>query len=317
MLAFSFFVTPTFAQETISVYLMGGQSNMQGVGRTSEIPAGQLPQPNVQLYHSTGTSSTDGANQWIPNQANGFASGHFGPEIGFGARLSELYSDERFAFIKHAVGGTDLNDDWRPGTFGNNRTYGVEYRTFVDTVNNGLAALAAENPTAENPTADIQIRGMVWQQGEEDSKIEEFANPYAHNFNNFIGRVREEFGVPNMPFVYGKVHDVEGNEVPIYVYNDVILDAQMAVDQDSGDLFAVTGAHVVDSSQYLTHGDIQDGFRDTDFAHFASGPMIDLGVAYADAFTVQVPEPPACALLTVAMTGWSPRCGYLRFWRLR
>ena len=290
------------AGQIINVYLMAGQSNMQGVGRTSEIPSELLPQPNVQLFHSTATSSTGGANKLIPNQANGFSSGHFGPEIGFGARLSKLHPQQQFVLIKHAVGGTDLNDDWRPGEFGNRRTQGVEFRTFTDTVNAGLEAIAAAKPDAE-----IRIRGMVWQQGEEDSKFENFANAYGQNFNTFIGRVRQEFNVPAMPFVYGKVHDVVGNEVPAYVHNDTILSAQMAVDQDSGDPLAVSGAFVVDSSGYLTHGDLQDGFRDDDFAHFASEPMIDLGKAYADTFAKRVPEPSACAMLGVAMAGCALR----------
>ncbi|XAL98044.1 hypothetical protein OT109_10585 [Phycisphaeraceae bacterium D3-23] len=272
---------PASAQpDVIDVYLMGGQSNMEGVGRTSRIPTGYLPQDSVQLYHSTGTSSVGGANHWIPNQANGYTGGHFGPEIGMGHELIELQPDAGVALIKHANGGTDLAEDWDPGTFGQTQTYGPEYLAFVNTVAAGLAALAIENPDAE-----IRLAGMVWQQGEEDSKFDRFSADYGQNLANLVARVREEFATPDLLFVLGTVHDVVGNEVPVYVYNDRVIDAQQNIDQYSGHALSVSGVHVVESSGYATHGDVIDGFRDNDFAHFTGDALVDLGEAYAWAFT--------------------------------
>lgn len=263
----------------IEVYLLGGQSNMAGVGRVDQVPADYLPESPCLLYHSNRTFSQDGANQWITIQPSGHTNGYFGPEIGFAKRMAELDPAAEIALIKHSVSATDLANHWDPGTLGQTGTYGSQYLTFVQTVNNGLSALQQENPDAE-----ILIRGMFWQQGERDSTSNASSADYADNLNQLIQRVREEFQTPDMRFVYGQVHDTVGNEAPTYLYNDRILEAQGKIAQDSGDALAMPGAFLVESADFQVHGDLQDGFRDTDFAHFSDSAMLDLGERYADVF---------------------------------
>jgi len=58
------------------------------------------------------------------------------------------------------------------------------------------------------------LRGMFWQQGEEDSKWGpgnlhptggDMSGDYANNLEGLVDRVRSVFSAPDMPFVYGNV----------------------------------------------------------------------------------------------------------------
>ena len=258
----------------IDVFLMAGQSNMQGVGRVDEIPEEFLPQPKVQIFHSTSIAGK--ANRWVGNHPCGFKDCCFGPEISFGYKLSQLKPDANIAIIKHATGGTDLVSDWKPGIPGQEATYGIEYKKFVATVKAGLQSLAEKNRQSK-----IRIRAMFWQQGEQDSKSETAATGYQKNLRMLIKRIRQEFDVENLPFIYGKVHDGTLAEVPAYKFNDLVIKAQSQVDQSSKHENAVPGAHVVESADFEVHGDVKDGFRDDDFAHLSSEGVLNLGEEYA------------------------------------
>ncbi len=258
----------------IDVFLMAGQSNMQGAGRVEDLPEEILPQPTVQIFHSAAIAGQ--ASRWVENHPSGFNNSHFGPEISFGYKFSTLNPDTRIAIIKHATGGTDLPNDWAPGIFGQVDTYGIEYKKFVATVNSGLQSLAEENGRCK-----IRLRAMFWQQGEKDSKSEAAANSYRKNLRTLIHRIRQEFDVENLPFIYGKVHDTTLDEVPAYQFNDLIIEAQTHVDQSSGHKDAMSGAHVVESADFEVHGDVKNGFRDGDFAHLSSNGVLKLGDEYA------------------------------------
>jgi Carbohydrate esterase, sialic acid-specific acetylesterase len=269
----------------IDVFLMAGQSNMQGVGLNAELPAEYLPQPNVSLYHSFATAGL--SNVWRPNGPNGFVGATFGPEISLGHRLSELMPGAQIALIKHAFGGTTLGVDWDPGEAGNPGSFGPRYQEFMDTVSSGLAALAAENPGSE-----IRLRGMFWHQGETDSTNAALANAYEQNMVEFIGRVREDVGVADLPFILGAVADSTLAEVPAYVYNDLIIDSQFNVDQDSGSPSATLGAYIVDSREFPTR---------PDFIHYNTQGQLELGEAFADTYWANVPEPGSMGTIALAV----------------
>lgn len=260
--------------QVIDVYLLGGQSNMQGVGRIEEITEEQLNQARVQMYHSEALAGP--ANQWVPNHACGYQDSYFGPEVGLGHTLSQLDANANIALIKHAVGGTDLARQWNPGEPGKPDTQGGQYRKFMKTVRDGLERLRQENRNCK-----IRVRAMLWQQGERDSRSEDFANLYEENLRTLVERVREDLDIENLPFIYGKVHDSTLQEVPSYRFNDKVIEAQSNVDQNSMHSNAMTGAHVIESGDLEVHGDLKDGFRDKDFAHFSTDGNLKLGREYA------------------------------------
>ena len=93
----------------VDVFLLGGQSNAAGAGAVSELAdPSVLNNEGVMLYHSPNMNSGQPARQWTTLRPASNSIGRFGPEIGFGNRMLELYPDRQIAIIKHAVGGTDL-----------------------------------------------------------------------------------------------------------------------------------------------------------------------------------------------------------------
>jgi len=250
----------------VDVFLLGGQSNMAGRGAVSELPdASVLSNENVMLYHSSSMSSGQPANQWTTLRPASSASGYFGPEIGFGNRIAELYPDRRIALIKHAVGGTDIGADWNPGAYpGDTSHFGPQYATFVQTVNSGIASLIAQG-------YDPVIRGMLWQQGERDARDVAYGPVYGRNLSHFIRRVRAQFDAPNMPFIYGQVLPVE---LSAYTYRDDVRQGQLDVDEDSGHVSATDGARFVPAD---------DLPMNSDNLHVGAAGQMELGIRFAEA----------------------------------
>jgi len=146
-------VTSPAAGADLKVFLLGGQSNMDGRGATSGLPVAlQSPQTDVLLYEG----GTLGDLQPGGSQ--------FGPEVTFGRMIADARPGDDFALIKYAVSGTDLYGDWNPAS-------GAAYNSFSNTVTNGLTALTNAGHTYE-------IVGMLWTQGENDAKDGRTATQY-------------------------------------------------------------------------------------------------------------------------------------------
>lgn len=222
------------------------------------------------LYHSASLNSGQPARQWTTLRPASNSAGYFGPEIGFGNRMAELYPGRRIALIKHAVGGTDLGADWNPGAYpGDTSHFGPQLATFVQTVNSGLASLIAQGYTPV-------IQGMLWQQGERDARNSAYGPEYDRNLSHFIRRMRAQFDAPNMPFIYGQVLPV-----PLvgYDYRDDVRQGQLDVDEDSGHLSATDGARFVPAD---------DLPMNSDNLHVSAAGQIELGTRFAQAIETVV-----------------------------
>ena len=150
------------------------------------------PQSDVRFYwHKTQNTANGNLTQdtWIdlqPGSGHGInsPSGHeveFGSELTFGRALADNDPSVNIAIIKYTHGGTNLHTQWAEG--------GVNYNTFVATVQAGLQGLEAEGDTYE-------IGGMVWIQGEADIGGANAGN-YEANLRDLILRVRRDvFGGP-------------------------------------------------------------------------------------------------------------------------
>jgi hypothetical protein len=66
----------------------------------------------------------------------------------------------------------------------------------VTAVHASVAALRAQHPDKH-----VRIAGFFWMQGESDSD----GPLYRANLTNFIARVRQDFGNPNLPFIIGQL----------------------------------------------------------------------------------------------------------------
>lgn len=194
----------------IDVYLLAGQSNMDGYGYQSGLPpAWRVAEPDVPLYWS----GWGEFRALAPASAGG--SPYVGPEVAMGHTL--LAEGRRVALVKHAVGGTDLAAYWNPGTGDGDPTAGEGWTVFVQTIRGAEAALDA----AGEPW---RWAGLAWMQGESDAIYAATADAYAANLAQFVTRVREETGEPALPVAVGLI-SCDG----LCVYGDTVRAAQQAV----------------------------------------------------------------------------------------
>ena len=229
----------------ITVYLLGGQSNMEGSAPVAgndppeDLPLELYEVPEILLYVAGSPAGTNAAlsNRLITLQPHSLSTQGLtiGPEIGFGERINELCPGERIALLKYSFRGTNLHTQWDPGA--NNAdtaNWGVQYTAFVNTINNGLAALRADGWEPE-------IEGMLWVQGEADAVNANNANAYGANLSHLIGRVREQFAADAAPsgirFVAGQVLPAFNSS---FSNGNTVRQAILDVDEDSGASLSVT-----------------------------------------------------------------------------
>jgi hypothetical protein len=172
------------------VFILAGQSNMEGLGLVSDLsPASQYVYPKVKMY---GSVKGRAAVSFYPmlRPGNPFPdSNTFGPEIGIAQVLTAAYPRDSLIFIKAAWGSTSLNDDWLGGR---------AYTWFWSIVGPTLDSIGS--------TARDSIAGMFWMQGEQDACFDTMATRYAANLRTFVvDKIRKDFGLSSLPFVYGKI----------------------------------------------------------------------------------------------------------------
>ena len=256
--------------EHMTVYLLGGQSNMDGRAPQQGLPSElRAPQADVLLYARSQTPTIGGQLVGLQPAStttdNGFRE--FGPEVLFGRTLADALPASRIAVIKSAFGATSLAVDWNPQT-------GPRYADFRQTVADGLAALTAAGHT-------YQIGGMLWMQGESDCNPLSYANAYAANLTAFIADVRSRYGA-NLPFLIGQLP--AGQVTTNATGHAIVRQAQAEV------------AGLVPRTALI----VTDGFgMESDGIHFSAAGQTSLGIAFASA-AIAVPEPSGLVLLAAA-----------------
>ena len=138
-------------------------------------------------------------------------SSHIGPELGFGFVLGDFYQ-EPVLLIKTAWGGHSLHGHFRSpssgkpaydtGNWPKPEDIGQSYRQMVKEVRAALADLGDQK---------YEIAGFYWQQGFNDMVTPQAIPEYAQNLVNLVKDLRKEFNVPNMPVVVGEL----GNGGPV------------------------------------------------------------------------------------------------------
>jgi hypothetical protein len=236
----------------VRVFLQGGQSNADGRAD----PSGQPSYSDVDFYSDTETR----AGVLSDLYAGASETSQFGPELGFGRRLTDLLScasTTRVAVIKYANGGTNLENDWKAGGDATTAGDGPDYLDFQQAVSDGLAALAGQYTGAV-----INIEGMIWMQGESDAN-NSYTNDYFSNLTNFVADVRSTFGT-NLPFVIGRLSDAQTSiSAPALAAIQAAQSAVAAADHRAG---------LVNTDAMAIKGDN---------LHFDVDGQLDLGKAFA------------------------------------
>jgi hypothetical protein len=210
------------ADAPIRVFILAGQSNMQGQGVVSMDDPKLYNGGKGNLVWSMENSASkemmahlkDAEGKWILRddvtisyEVNGKVrkggltigftgyggSSHIGPELGFGNVVGDRF-DEPVLLIKTAWGGKSLFVDFRPP--GSGGETGPYYKQMVSEVREALDGLG---------DTKYELSGFVWMQGWNDMISKEATEEYERNLVNLAKDVRLEFKSPGLPFVIGEL----------------------------------------------------------------------------------------------------------------
>ncbi len=219
----------------IRVFILAGQSNMEGTGFVDADPKrndgrGSLefvvrdPATSEKFKHLKGPNG-----KWIIRDdvfisyldrrgpltvGFGAKEDRIGPELGFGCVVGDAI-DEPVVLIKCAWGGKSLAVDFRPPSAGpvpyslgekgdaeikaNSDIVGHYYRETLARTKTALENLHELVPDAKE--RGYVIAGFGWHQGWNDRINDKHNAEYESNMAHFIRDVRRDLGVNNLPFV--------------------------------------------------------------------------------------------------------------------
>jgi len=180
------------------VFVLMGQSNMQGAGRANEL------EPPY-------TEKNDRIRIWANGRWEYFVPTHrFGPGVSFAHQLAEYWPDDYIGIIKVASGGTGICGFEKDWSFERAElTYdGKKGSLYKDLMNAVSEAKRISRP---------EFCGFVWKQGGADGWRKELAIEYYNRLNQLISDMRTDLGVPELPVF-----------IPSYMDDENLLKAVLA-----------------------------------------------------------------------------------------
>lgn len=261
----------------VDVFLLGGQSNMQGIGKLVDLPA-DVPREPADTFFWNGKTFEPLV---VGTTRTSTRPGEFGPEIGLATGLPETGRGRYL--VKYAASGMPLHHGWNAAIWVGDPP-GPNRRTFypgeqTDDPNQGTlyqemlarfrAAITAIQEHADKPV----IRGFFWMQGEADAKHERSATDYAVSLRRLRDRLAADLGAEALPLVYGQVLPHEP-AMARFTHRREIREAMAAADERSGRPEALPRARMVST----------DGFGLLpDTVHYDAAGQVALGRAFAAA----------------------------------
>ncbi|MEN8771959.1 MAG: sialate O-acetylesterase [Akkermansiaceae bacterium] len=222
----------------LKVYILAGQSNMQGSAHKKTFAAvGDDPKtaPLLREILDAKGEPIESQNAWVACRTNrrgevstllgkvkvgyGFDDERIGPEYGFGLFM-DWSMEEPVLIIKTAWGGKSLAVDFRPPGAGpyqpserekqNGKEFSEEevghyYREMIAFVKETLDdEVSIKKVVPEYEKKDgYELSGFVWFQGWNDMCNRHHIAQYTENMIHFIADVRREFESPQLPFIVG------------------------------------------------------------------------------------------------------------------
>lgn len=224
-------LTPTF-----KVFLLAGQSNMEGQGvvaldhpehynggRGNLVNTMKDPTLAKRLRHLRDTDGdwavrddvfcwyqTDGGELKAGPLSIGFAGypgqDHFGPELQIGHLLADAFV-EPVLLIKTAWGGKNLHVDFRPPSAGGD--VGPYYTRMLKEYAQGVQDARRRFPALRG--REPELAGFIWFQGWNDMYVDGGIEAYPANLVHLAADLRQHFDNPNLPIVVGETGNA-GND---------------------------------------------------------------------------------------------------------
>lgn len=210
------------AKGPVKVFILAGQSNMQGQGALKTLDwLGKHPTHGhlLEKLKNKDGSYTAREDVWIhyPRDAKtlkkgnltaGFGAGDdkIGPEWTFGHVVGDRFENQ-VLLVKAAWGGRSLAVDFRPPSSGGET--GATYTQMLEIVRDALKNLKQNFPAYDGQ--GYELAGFAWFQGWNDLIDKKKVAEYETNMVHFIKDLRRDLGVPNLPVVIGEI-GVNGEE---------------------------------------------------------------------------------------------------------
>jgi alpha-galactosidase len=219
--------TVAAADKPVKVFILAGQSNMEGQGFIKADPKrnegkGSLeflakdPATADKFKHLVGKDGKwavrdDVRIHYLDRKGKltvgyGAREDRIGPELGFGHVIGDAF-DEPVLLIKLAWGGKSLAKEFRPPSSGGE--VGPYYKEVVGRTKAVLRDLKTEFP--ELAGRGYELAGFGWHQGWNDRVNQAFNDEYEKNLANFIRDIRKDLGAKDLPFAIAET-GMSGNE---------------------------------------------------------------------------------------------------------
>lgn len=279
------FLPLIFSAQKVRVFVLAGQSNMNGFGYNKDLPDDLKEIKDVYIFQGNTASDGDkkgGLGKWEslkPGHGTGFKfdgkknilSDRFGLEMSLAKRLKELFPKDKIALIKYAKEGTSVDSlakanfgCWEPdfrGLDGIN-----QYDHYLTTVNLALQEWDIDKDGKKN---EIVPSGILWMQGESDAGFtKEVAEKYEDHLHELMNLMRASLRKDDVPVVIGKISDFGRNDKgKFWTFGDVLMNEQENfVKKDKK-------AAIVRSTKNYNYSDTW---------HYDSAGYIDLGANFAN-----------------------------------
>lgn len=278
------------AAKEFRLYYLGGQSNMDGYGKVSELPeslkSGEAYK-DVYIFHGNmglDGKKPDGRGAWLklqPGHGRNFKSDgskhgysdRFGLELTLARTLKKQYPGAHIAFIKYSRGGTSIDSKaaaqkrfgaWDPEwDGGEGEGKGInQYDHFQATLKHAFADKDLDN---DGEPDTLVPSGILWMQGESDADNEEVARRYESNLSKLMNLIRKDLGNPKtkIPVVIGRITDWK-----VWKFGAIIRKAQASFVEADPRAALVTST---------------DSYGNSDPWHYDTAGYLDLGEQFAKA----------------------------------
>jgi hypothetical protein len=225
---------PVEAIPSVRVFILVGQSNMEGHGFVAAEPKRNGGRGSLEfLVKDAATAQrfaplVDTAGQWRTRDdvwityldrqgpltvGYGARQEMIGPELGFGWVMGDALQ-EPVLLIKCAWGGKSLAVDFRPPSAGKppyslgekvdaaiEQDPAIVGKYYRETLALTKAALASIKDLVPGSDGRYVLSGFAWHQGWNDRINDKFNAEYESNMARFIRDMRKDLGVPSLPFV--------------------------------------------------------------------------------------------------------------------
>lgn len=260
------------------LYIFSGQSNMQGLGKLKELRKEQKKSySNVHYWNGK-----EFVKLILGVTRTSVRKDEFGPEIGFVHALAQKNSDQPIYIIKHYASGQPLHWGWNrnkwegekpspnrgnfyPGKNDGDPNMGKHYKRLKTIFTNAMADLKKKG-------VSYNIKGILWMQGEQDSKHEKSATEYAQCLKRFYEQLQIDLDAKGVPFVFGQVLPHEPAAAR-FTHRKELRQSQANAVHDSGHKDAIPNVWMVPTEGMPLK-------KDT--VHYNTEGQLMLGTAYAE-----------------------------------